>query len=114
MRAASQGAAACGGEAAVRAIAERDEDCARVAGQTSLGLQLRNQFNLLTIIFQRRVGRGEKNSRPPEERGRSSRIPCSFHAIVRGFSRNDDVVDVAFAEAGGGDADEASLLGELP
>ncbi len=33
--------------------------------------------------------------------------------VVGGFAGDDDVVDVAFAEAGVGDADEAGVLLEL-
>ena len=36
-----------------------------------------------------------------------------FHAVVRGFLGDDHVVDVGFAEAGGGDADELAELGEF-
>ena len=36
-----------------------------------------------------------------------------LHAIVRGFARDDDVMDVTFAQASGGDADEAGFFREF-
>jgi hypothetical protein len=36
-----------------------------------------------------------------------------LHPIVRGFARDDDVMDVTFAQASGGDADEAGFFGEF-
>ncbi len=36
-----------------------------------------------------------------------------LHAIVGGFAGDDYVVDVTFAKAGGGDADEAAVGGEF-
>jgi len=36
-----------------------------------------------------------------------------LHAVVGGFLGDDYVVDVGFAEAGGGDTDEFAFFGEL-
>src|SRR5580704_4517722 len=54
-----------------------------------------------------------KTSQLPERREQSYRTPCLFHAIVRGFAGDDHVVYVAFAEACGGDADEAGFFREF-
>ena len=36
-----------------------------------------------------------------------------FHAVVGGFSSDDYVVNVGFAETGGGDADELAFFGQV-
>src|ERR1700730_4645541 len=38
--------------------------------------------------------------------------PLSFHAVVGGFASDDHVMNVAFAESGGGDAHKFAALGE--
>src|SRR5260370_7688847 len=46
----------------------------------------------------------------PRERRRSQLPKGSFHAVVGGFAGDDDIVDVALAEAGRSDAHEFAVL----
>ena len=62
----------------------------------------------------RRGGLDRYNYEAKNDPRAPARMPVPLrllHAVVGCFLGDDDVVDVGFAEAGGGDTDEAALLG---
>ena len=70
---------------------------------------MRDSFEPNEKVIERNEGRAANSA--AGESGANCNYAASLHAIVGRFARDDDVVHMAFAQAGGGDAHKAGLFG---
>src|SRR5713101_728580 len=83
------------------------------AAQRRTGSHARNHWPEVISDRHRECGRASETSGGRARRRKNQKRLASLHPVVRGFARDDDVVNVALAQARSGYAQKARLLAEF-